>query len=416
MSVERDSQTSKGQLYSRRQALRLAVGAAATVPLAKREVIDFGRVKLGETIGKFSFDPTEADRLARLDEDQQRAELSKNLQGFQGEVLDDDPVSHLYHFYFDKQGNTYSHPDRKPMDRFGFEYQLDSRERDGSPAIGFKKVTDMMFKNPGVTTLWFSPAGKASLDEDPNNPYHKVPFIYGQLYMMNYDGEKINAIAIKVDQEGEEALEQFMPDQFHKANKLESDYERNRYLIENPVALAGTVDDLASAQWRDGLLYGGKEGGKTKRSLTVNEMLTQAKEQFSGISEKQEIHPLVKKLTSSQLTDKKELAKVYLSLILSHSSMQKDGKISLQGACGGSTVAQSEIEKLLGIDGFNPLSSSYRLMTQGDQLKQMLNGEKNLKHFVCPKCNYHASGPVGDSCPNCKLTKEEYAEKGGKVC
>ncbi|HZE87239.1 MAG TPA: hypothetical protein VE090_03455 [Methylomirabilota bacterium] len=36
--------------------------------------------------------------------------------------------------------------------------------------------------------------------------------------------------------------------------------------------------------------------------------------------------------------------------------------------------------------------------------------------FTCPKCNYHADGPVGNSCPGCGLTKEQYAEESGVSC
>lgn len=36
--------------------------------------------------------------------------------------------------------------------------------------------------------------------------------------------------------------------------------------------------------------------------------------------------------------------------------------------------------------------------------------------FTCPKCYYKADGPVGGKCPNCGLTKEEYAKLGNKVC
>lgn len=38
------------------------------------------------------------------------------------------------------------------------------------------------------------------------------------------------------------------------------------------------------------------------------------------------------------------------------------------------------------------------------------------KWFSCPKCKYKADGPVGDTCPGCKLTKEEFAKSGGQVC
>lgn len=36
--------------------------------------------------------------------------------------------------------------------------------------------------------------------------------------------------------------------------------------------------------------------------------------------------------------------------------------------------------------------------------------------FKCPKCNYKADGPVGNNCPGCGLTKENYAKAGNKVC
>ncbi len=36
--------------------------------------------------------------------------------------------------------------------------------------------------------------------------------------------------------------------------------------------------------------------------------------------------------------------------------------------------------------------------------------------FNCPKCGYEASGPIGDICPGCKLTKEKYVEEGGSTC
>lgn len=36
--------------------------------------------------------------------------------------------------------------------------------------------------------------------------------------------------------------------------------------------------------------------------------------------------------------------------------------------------------------------------------------------FNCPKCKYKASGPVGNICPGCGLTKERFVMEGGKKC
>lgn len=40
----------------------------------------------------------------------------------------------------------------------------------------------------------------------------------------------------------------------------------------------------------------------------------------------------------------------------------------------------------------------------------------NQEWFVCPKCSYRADGPVGDACPGCGLTKQEYAKETGINC
>lgn len=36
--------------------------------------------------------------------------------------------------------------------------------------------------------------------------------------------------------------------------------------------------------------------------------------------------------------------------------------------------------------------------------------------FQCPKCRYKANGPVGNTCPGCGLTKEQYAQEAGIAC
>jgi hypothetical protein len=36
--------------------------------------------------------------------------------------------------------------------------------------------------------------------------------------------------------------------------------------------------------------------------------------------------------------------------------------------------------------------------------------------FTCPKCSYTTHKPVGNQCPGCGLTKEQYAEESGMAC
>lgn len=45
-----------------------------------------------------------------------------------------------------------------------------------------------------------------------------------------------------------------------------------------------------------------------------------------------------------------------------------------------------------------------------------LTNKENQEWFSCPKCAYKADGPVGNRCPGCGLTKEQFAKEGGEAC
>lgn len=52
---------------------------------------------------------------------------------------------------------------------------------------------------------------------------------------------------------------------------------------------------------------------------------------------------------------------------------------------------------------------------------KLFNSDSNLSKnsqewFNCPKCSYKADGPVGNTCPGCGLTKEQYAQESGEIC
>lgn len=45
-----------------------------------------------------------------------------------------------------------------------------------------------------------------------------------------------------------------------------------------------------------------------------------------------------------------------------------------------------------------------------------LFSEDDKEPFICPKCGYETTKPVGSQCPNCHLTKEEAANQGYNTC
>lgn len=49
-------------------------------------------------------------------------------------------------------------------------------------------------------------------------------------------------------------------------------------------------------------------------------------------------------------------------------------------------------------------------------LENVIEEDEEFDGFECPRCPYKTTKPVGESCPGCGLTKEEYAKNGNKVC
>lgn len=76
----------------------------------------------------------------------------------------------------------------------------------------------------------------------------------------------------------------------------------------------------------------------------------------------------------------------------------------VSGSCG-STESESIVESL----------KSNMAMKRLEALMKALGIE--IDGFECPKCMRAAVGPIGDTCPNCNITKQEFARmSGGEVC
>lgn len=66
-----------------------------------------------------------------------------------------------------------------------------------------------------------------------------------------------------------------------------------------------------------------------------------------------------------------------------------------------------------GMSGKSESPNIFRNLTNSSD---SLFSKSNQEWFSCPKCKYKADGPVGDTCPGCRLTKEDFAKSGGEVC
>ncbi|HVF69157.1 MAG TPA: hypothetical protein VNA13_01185 [Xanthomonadales bacterium] len=74
------------------------------------------------------------------------------------------------------------------------------------------------------------------------------------------------------------------------------------------------------------------------------------------------------------------------------------------GSSGGVSFAGFGVEAAGGVFVANSVAG-FGLKANGTQ-----------EWFNCPKCSFKADGPIGNTCPGCRLTKDEYVEAGGKEC
>lgn len=71
-----------------------------------------------------------------------------------------------------------------------------------------------------------------------------------------------------------------------------------------------------------------------------------------------------------------------------------------------------ESPQVSGSCGPSGKTRSNGLFSRYEALMKAIFGEQEW--FNCPKCNYQADGPVGNTCPGCGISKENYAKESGK--
>ncbi len=74
-----------------------------------------------------------------------------------------------------------------------------------------------------------------------------------------------------------------------------------------------------------------------------------------------------------------------------------------------------EPPRVAGSCGPSGKTRSNGFVSRYEALMKAIFGEQEW--FNCPECNYQADGPVGNTCPGCGITKEDYVKESGKeIC
>lgn len=354
--------------------------------------------RLENTLQKFGVTLAESTRLRQLPPTDRSRELTQNLSAFANEVLLDRPVSILYHYWSGQDSKLYTHPSFQPI--YLAESQFDPQERAGLPLMGFQKMERLVLDNPNNVVLWYSPAGQASFDNDPKNPYTPITYNYGQLYIQYFDREKVNAVALKVT--NEDVLYGFSPSLWQMTHQT-SGQQKIGALLQNPVLTGLNIDNLLNKIGYNSPVYQDKNG----QIFFLQEVLAELRQTLAG---KNQLSTPTDKtigfLHQLEITSENVL-RLYLQTIHEHQIKTGETATVLSGSCGGGVVKHSAIAILLGLDQ-NPISKIIGLYSSARRLlEQKTNNLNNTLECTCPKCNQRVKATIENNtihCPNCHAT------------
>ena len=265
--------------------------------------------------------------------------------------------------------------------------------REEAELEGLIRIEEQLGENPFGTVIWFSPPG--SSDEGYGQ--------YGFGYVGKRKGNLLEMTAIRLE----------IPEMidFNRATRAlwgKEKYQSPEDLLRSPKVV--NIDGAEVKEFIHGIFEIKESDGNDvfRRAL---EKMRGAIVDFAGIQDGEERQKALYVLENLaiELKTRYQRGEDNVVYMVDHRSynltvfMAREDYTTrppvVAGSCGASGRAESnDIFKNIGLFG-NSLSIS------------------NEEWFTCPKCNYKADGPVGDTCPGCGLTKEAYVEESGTdVC
>lgn len=329
--------------------------------------------------------------------------IRENVERFLGEFAGKVPYTRLSYLQKDDR-LTYAGLDLTDS----YEQTSHNSEREYDEYVGYKAIQEG-FKNGAHTAVWISPPKMADygfvfyFQRDPKQPNHVREFI------LRYDERRGNLT------QSQKILDRIDPILSYKTDReylqqphIFQEQEGNHPTLETLMTAIGmSTEDVTKSQqferlvqtelsdWTDRYSEAVFSGDTASAKETLQAIYNYAFDMRRLIDERPEI--------ASQITHRPLVSADEKHMLLTYYKNEKREVSS--GSC---PVTQNSGNP----DPFSPKNIIDQL-TAG----KTINGlTEETQHFTCPNCKHKADGPVGDQCPSCKITREEWAKKGNDVC
>lgn len=253
--------------------------------------------------------------------------------------------------------------------------------REEAEVMGLSSLEDQLKDNPFGTVIWFSFPG----------PKEEGYGDYGFAYVgKRAPGHQLLMTAIRLEQP---KISDFNSATFSLWDK--GDYQDAEDFLRSPKVLNIDIEKVKEFIRGTFLIKDQANKNIFQRSI---EKLRGAMEEFSKIVQSGTYEERIKAL-----------------FVMENMAIKLKNGMGLQiiPQLEAAMKTQEFIQTPPKVAGSCPISQSNRLFGSFSSVPE-LSGKQEW--FTCPKCNYHADGPIGNTCPGCGLTKEKFAKEGGKVC
>lgn len=357
---------------------------------------------------QYGFNPfAEAKSYQGLPSEEITKRFNQQRESYVNHLLEDQAVSILYQYWPDKNGNIFTSSSKKERDNV--VHQIDFNERNGFFYDGILATIEQAVQNPGNLVTLYSPTGKKLFNSTPTesipkekSKWLKEPYNIGQLYFLYFDGEKINNVAVSINDDNNPWLLE-MGREFTEINQERDEEKRISLFLTTPIEL-GNVDIFLEKPWEHNYrIFKNVHNEDFFLDGVINDM----RETFAGRRKlKIPIYydQTVQSLQRSEITVD-IITQGYLSTVYNFMKERGLSKTKFGGGCPGDGAEMSEVERILGYDvmrsitmGENIFAKSVSSLSANYQdLKQHKSDENSDEYgslkFDCPVCNGEHTRP-----------------------
>ncbi len=270
--------------------------------------------------------------------------------------------------------------------------------REKAELEGLLLLEDRIKENPTGTVVWFSPPGAKE------DGYGK----YGFAYAGKREADSLKMTAIRLENPSISDFNLIANAMWGKAGeKTAEDFLKNPQVLDIPLDKA--------KDFIHGVFEIKPEESNTVFQKALNEMAGVIKDSThifknGSFVEKQRTIAVLENMAielRQRFSFSHEANVVFFAdykAVNLYAAMQMQRYVNNPPPVPGSCGMSGKIE-----------SSNILGKLTGSSENDLLN-KSNQEWFTCPKCTYKADGPVGNKCPGCGLTKEQYVEDGGANC